>query len=164
MKHLYAPWRGSYSKQTTEKTSSNRPFCDVINESHDEKNFILKRFKYTFVMLNIYPYNPGHLLALPYEHIDSLEKMDKASRAELIEVISLCTSILKKELKATGVNIGFNIGDCASGGSIPDHLHAHIVPRWKGDTNFLPVTAGIKPLSADLKEVYTQLKGIFSQL
>ena len=111
-------------------------------------------------MLNLYPYNAGHLLILPFEHTATLEALPKATRTEIMELTSLCTKILESELKCDGINVGINLGR-AAGAGIPSHLHLHVLPRWNGDTNFLPTLADTKQVSFDLKKIYTLLKKAF---
>lgn len=166
MKRLYAPWRESYagsndsSKQ--EGTSSDECiFCSFIHDkSNDEKNFILKRYAHCFVILNKYPYNAGHLMVIPNEHTKDLPQLSKATHHEISEVVTHCVDALEKILKSEGINIGLNIGR-ASGAGIPSHLHWHLVPRWNGDTNFLPALADVKVISFDLQEIFDLLKPEF---
>lgn len=163
MKHLYAPWRGEYTRSTEQKknTLSICPFCIQGQEKHDSERFIIKRYKHTFVMLNTYPYNLGHCMVIPYQHTGSLAHLSSETRSELIEVVTTTNSILERMLKTDGINIGLNSGGKAAGGSIPEHLHMHVVPRWLGDTNFLVTLADTKPLSGNLGELYLQLKEAF---
>lgn len=164
MKLLYAPWRGKYFKKKEKKVGINNtcPFCNQPKELNDNKNFILKRYEYCFIMLNLHPYNAGHLLVVPYKHKPKLYNFNKEERLEFIEAINEGTNILKKVLKFDGVNIGINIGK-ASGGSISAHLHAHIIPRWYGDTNFLVASANTKQIPFDLNEIYEKLYKFFNK-
>jgi ATP adenylyltransferase len=159
MQHLYAPWRGTYAKKANDHNHQldGCPFCNQIASDLDAEHFIIKRLKHTTVMLNKYPYNPGHLLIVPNEHVASLDRLSNEAQNELMNAITTHVTLLTTQLKASGINVGINLGDHASGGSIPDHLHVHLVPRWHGDTNFLPVIAETKPLSTDLQEVYAAL-------
>lgn len=158
MKLLYAPWRSNYLTQ--ESNSSGCSFCTQISEQQDEKNFILARFNYCTVFLNLYPYNSGHVLVVPYTHESNLNNLSTQERHELIDITSLTIKILQDTLNCDGTNMGLNIGK-ASGGSIPDHLHAHIVPRWLGDTNFVVTTTDTKVISFDLFITYKKLKKAF---
>jgi ATP adenylyltransferase len=159
MKHLYAPWRGRYITNDL-KSKNGCVFCSQFAEQQDEKNFILKRFEHTVIMLNLHPYNAGHLMVLPYKHCGELTQIDKYIRAELMETTALCMNILQKTLACDGINMGINQGK-SSGGSIPEHLHIHIIPRWLGDTNFLVALADTKVISFDLPDMYTKLLGAF---
>lgn len=165
MEYLYAPWRGTYTKEAQEQThlDSGCPFCSNLKSTDDEKNYVLKRTKNCAVLLNAYPYNPGHLLIIPLAHVANLHDLTPTARAELMDVTAQAVQILETTLHNSGTNVGINLGDSASGGSIPEHLHVHIVPRWIGDTNFFPVLAETKQLSEDLNVVYKKLKQAFEK-
>lgn len=165
MKDLYAPWRQSYScsddsTKDEDATGAQCVFCKQLQDNDDAKNFILKRYSHCFVVLNKYPYNAGHLMVLPLEHQKNLAAISSQARNEIMETINVCCTVLEKELKAQGVNIGLNLGK-ASGAGIPSHFHWHVLPRWHGDTNFLPALADIKVISFDLQETFTLLKQHF---
>lgn len=163
MNYLYAPWRSKYVKElgkSDDTKAENCIFCNNITEQQDEKNFILKRFMHHVVMLNKYPYNAGHLMIIPFAHKPSLEDFSMEQRSELIELTTMCATTLKKILKAEGINIGINLGKIAGAG-MPAHLHLHVLPRWQGDTNFLPLLAETKQISVDLESIYNQLKNCF---
>jgi ATP adenylyltransferase len=155
MEHLYAPWRDSYVTGTPSKRSCI--FCVQSQAADDMSHYILSRHEYCFVMLNLYPYNAGHIMVIPYRHTAFLHKLKKAELHEIMEVVSGSTQVLKKTLKAEGFNIGVNIGGKVAGGSIADHLHVHVIPRWHGDTSFLTTAGGIKPISVDLPKLYEKL-------
>lgn len=168
MKHLYAPWRKSYVQDVirgkNEKTTKDECiFCTKLAAHDDEKHFIFKRFKHHAVMLNLYPYNAGHLLIVSLDHKNCLKDLSKEARSELIELTNTCINIVTEGLKAQGVNVGLNIGK-ASGAGIPNHFHQHVLPRWQGDTNFLPLLADTKQISVDLKEIFKQLKPLFDSI
>lgn len=160
MKQLYAPWRKNYIKGNGNK-GDVCVFCQQQKESNDAKNFIIKRFQHCFAMLNIFPYNAGHILIIPYEHQPSLEQLLPEARAEMMEITAQSITIFKKILKAEGINVGINIGGKSAGGSIPEHLHLHVLPRWLGDTNFLITLAETKQISLDLHEIYQKLHEAF---
>ncbi len=168
MKHLYCPWRSGYTDSVAHSKNENATpdeciFCIQFNEHSDEKYFILRRFEYHAVMFNRFPYNAGHLLILPFNHISQLDALSKDSRAELTELIMHSTKILKSELHAHGFNIGLNLG-IAGGAGIPSHLHYHVLPRYVGDTNFLPTLGETKQISYDLSDFYKKLKPYFEQI
>lgn len=167
MKHLYAPWREEYSKSIDCKQEGAEQescvFCAAFKESQDENNFILARFPTMIVILNRYPYNAGHIMILPHAHVASLNALSKESRQELMELTNASTEIVKTEFNCDGVNIGINLGK-AAGAGIPSHLHMHILPRFFGDTNFLPTLAEIKQISFDLNTIYKRLKPHFQGL
>ena len=151
MKLLYAPWRQNYIKTEVnkEKYEQNKAtnscvFCEQPTQDKDEQNYILKRFKYNYAMMNLYPYNAGHLLIIPYEHKNKLYGIGEETQIEHIKIVSQCCEILEKTFKCDGINVGLNMGK-ASGGTVPEHLHTHALPRWIGDTNFLSAIADTKP-------------------
>lgn len=167
MKKIYAPWREKYITGTVHKPNGDRPkgesdcvFCQQLKENNDEKYFILKRYTHSYVMMNRYPYNGGHLMILPIAHKGELDECTPEERSEMMELISTCITILKQELKPQGFNVGLNTGT-AGGGGIPSHLHIHVLPRWESDTNFMPILCDTKPISVDMEEVYRQLKKAF---
>lgn len=154
MDNLWAPWRIKYilGKKTT-----GCIFCQKPKQKKDKANYILKRGKFVFSILNIFPYNNGHTLIVPYRHIDSIEKMNNDELIEMFDFIKHTSKLLKTKLNAQGFNIGFNIGKVAGAG-IDKHLHIHIVPRWQADTNFMPVLTGTKIISQSLEELYNIIK------
>lgn len=162
---MYAPWRENYTN-TTARTSTDSQdkddcvFCIQLQENNDTAHFILRRFKHHNVMLNLYPYNAGHLLIITNNHIANLTDCSKEARTELIELTAQATDIVKKAFDANGVNVGINLGK-AAGAGMPAHLHMHVLPRFTGDTNFMPTLANTKVISFDLKEIYHTLKGLF---
>lgn len=164
MEYLYAPWRGTYIKCNNKKNGDCCPFCSQIAMNDDEKNLILGHFELTTVFLNIFPYNPGHVLVVPNRHISKLGGLTEAENDELWRIVRAGVSIVEENLKNPGTNVGVNLGGATAGGSIPGHLHVHIVPRWAGDTAFLPVIANTKPLCEDLLEVFKILREPFSKL
>lgn len=168
MKRLYAPWRSGYAKQVSsskeECTDENHCiFCKQFKALDDATYFILRRFEHTIVMLNLYPYNSGHLLIVPIDHQAQLTNLSACVRVELMEVMNCSIDILSTALKAQGINTGLNLGKVAGAG-IPSHLHMHVIPRWFGDTNFFPLIADTKQISTDLREIYKQLLPVFCQI
>jgi ATP adenylyltransferase len=153
MNHLYAPWRSEYSNHK----GDGCVFCNKHAASADEQNFIIHRFTTCFVILNLYPYNAGHMLIIPYDHTNSLEELTAQTRSEMMEIATRATALCKKILNAEGVNMGLNLGGRAAGGSIPEHVHLHVLPRWLGDTNFLVTLAETKQISIDLHDMYKKL-------
>lgn len=167
MKNLYAPWRSDYTTSTARTKNENAPseacvFCAHRDHPQDDaKNFILQRHEHVFVMFNKFPYNAGHLLVVPYAHVGSLELLSKEARSELIEVTTHAMTILKRETGAEGFNSGLNIGK-AAGAGIPSHLHMHVLPRFTGDTNFLPTLGETRVISFDLNAMYQHLVQAFT--
>lgn len=168
MKRLYAPWRSIYTKSVTSTKDDDIDqdhcvFCKQYRDTHDAKNFVLGRYTHTFALLNLYPYNAGHILLLPNEHNATLDSLSPECRSELMELTSITINILQEVLKAQGINVGLNLGK-AAGAGIPSHLHIHILPRWAGDTNFLPLLADTKQVSVDLHEIYKKLSPHFQKI
>ncbi len=164
---LYAPWRDKYIHRAKKQDGSSDEvcvFCEKLSaKDSDNQEFILKVTKHAFVILNLYPYNGGHLLILPIQHVAHLENLEKEVRTELMELMSASIEILKNVLKAEGINAGLNLGR-ASGAGIPSHLHLHVVPRWNGDTSFITTIGNTKNVSVDLERIYNDLKPAFQAL
>lgn len=157
MRQLWAPWRIEYILLKRRKGCI---FCRFSREKNDEKNFVVFRGKKNFVILNNYPYNNGHLMVAPYRHIKNLEDMSGEEFNEHFLVIRKSVEVLKKVYNPQGFNIGINLGKVAGAG-IEDHIHTHIVPRWKGDTNFMPIIADTKVIPEALTETYKKLKDVY---
>lgn len=154
MKRIWAPWRMKYILDSRKKGCF---LCDICrNPRHDRQNLVLRRGKTGFLLLNRYPYNNGHLMVAPFRHTSSLENLGSAEMAEMMEMAALACKIIRKAMKPDGFNIGFNIG-AAAGAGLKDHVHMHIVPRWEGDTNFLPVLGEVKIIPQSLGELRRRL-------
>ena len=132
-------------------------FCTHPAADRDEDYYILYRSKHCFVMLNIYPYNNGHLMIAPYQHVPSIEELDAKTLTDLMLTAQLCLSAFRAAMQPHGFNMGINQGKVAGAG-IADHVHFHIVPRWNGDTNFMPVLADVKVMPDYLRNTYQQLR------
>ena len=141
-------------------TGSGCVFCDRFSLDQDEESLIVWRGVQTFVILNAYPYNTGHVLVLPNEHEGDLGSLDAGARAELFETGFRATEVISRAMGAEGFNVGMNLG-ASAGAGIPGHLHLHVVPRWSGDTNFMPVTGETKVLPEMLADTYRKLKPLF---
>lgn len=157
MQQLWAPWRIKYIQM--EKTQGCF-LCEKPKENDDAKNYILYRGKQSFVLMNSFPYNAGHLMVAPYRHLANLEDLTDEERNELFASVSRSVVVLKQVFKPEAFNIGINIGKVAGAG-VADHIHVHIVPRWNGDTNFMPVMADVKVINEALAETYAKLKDKF---
>jgi ATP adenylyltransferase len=155
MKRLWAPWRIEYILMDKPEGCV---LCDEPKENKDTENYILYRGKQNFIMLNSYPYNPGHLLVAPYRHTGSLDDLAGEERDEHFELVSRGVTALKEAFNPGGFNIGANIGKIAGAG-IDGHFHSHIVPRWQGDMNFMPVLADVRVVPQALADTYEKLKG-----
>ena len=154
MNHLHAYWRMEYIEAPREK-SGEHPFTALPALGNDAGALIIHRSPLSYLILNRYPYNAGHLLAVPFRNVADLTDLNAAERADLMDEIIMGKEILHAALKPDAFNLGFNLGS-AAGGSI-SHLHAHIVPRWNGDTNFMPVTATTKVLPEPLDRTYRRI-------
>jgi len=157
MKHIWAPWRIEYIRA---EKPAGCILCDKPKENKDIENYILYRGEKNFIILNCYPYNPGHLLIAPYRHIGTPEDLTADERNEHFELVSRSIAVLKKEIKPAGFNLGANLGRVAGAG-IEDHFHSHIVPRWQGDINFITVLADIRVVPQALADTYQTLAGKF---
>ncbi len=155
MKNIWAPWRFKYVTKAEPKKGCL--FCRVVKESQDKENYIIDRKKNCFIMLNLYPYNNGHLMIIPYDHVATLDALSTENLTELFETVAKACQNIKTEMSAEGFNIGINIGSIAGAG-VADHIHVHIVPRWSGDTNFMPVIGDVKVISEALDDSYERLK------
>ncbi|MBN2407044.1 MAG: HIT domain-containing protein [Elusimicrobia bacterium] len=153
-KILWAPWRVSY---ITDPDGKGCIFCSKAKSRKDRENYILHRGKKAYALLNIYPYNNGHVMVAPYEHTGDLAELESGAFREMHEIVRELVKRLKKEMKPHGFNVGMNIGRTAGAGFY-EHLHMHIVPRWNGDTNFMPVIGGQDVISEALESVYEKLK------
>lgn len=155
MDKLWAPWRSRYLTAITDHKSKGKGclFCRIAKEENDVANAIFVRKKYCYAVLNIYPYNNGHSLIVPYRHVKDFSQLKTDEKMEFFDLLEYVKRLMVRELKPDGFNIGMNIGKSAGAG-VPGHIHMHIVPRWNGDVNFMPVTAQTKVISQSLKELY----------
>ncbi len=158
MDKLWAPWRSQYLTAITDKKSKKKEclFCRIAKEQEDRKNAIFVRRKHCYAVLNIFPYNNGHSLVVPYRHVSDLSRLNEEEKLEFFALIDHVKGLMARELKPDGFNIGMNIGK-AAGAGVPDHIHMHIVPRWLGDVNFMPVISQTKVISQSLNELYKRL-------
>jgi ATP adenylyltransferase len=155
MEKLWAPWRAAYLELTP---PAGCIFCVKPAAGRDEENWLLHRGERAFVMLNAFPYNNGHLMVAPFRHTADLESLSPEEQVEIFSLTRLCVTVLRAAYQPDGFNIGMNLGKTAGAG-VADHLHVHVVPRWNGDTNFMPVVAGAKVLSESLDHTYRKLSG-----
>lgn len=153
MERIWAPWRMGYILSSK---TEGCIFCQKVAEENDEENLILYRGGSCFLILNTFPYNCGHLMVVPYRHIGEVEKLDESESLELMRLTQLSVQTLRDILNPEGFNLGMNLGR-VSGAGVEGHLHIHIVPRWNGDTNFMPLLADTKVLSESLRETYKKL-------
>ena len=154
MEHLWAPWRIEYIQRAPD---SGCFLCENPREHNDAENFILYRGQHNFMILNTFPYNPGHLMVAPYRHIANLQDLRDTETEEHFDIIKKGVELLKEAMAPMGFNVGLNLGKVAGAGTA-EHIHTHIVPRWQGDTNFMPVLSDTKVLSEALISTYGKLK------
>ncbi len=152
---LWTPWRMAYVGNSS--PASGCVFCEAPLSDDDVSNLILHRGQHCFVIMNLYPYNTGHLMVVPYEHSDDLASLAPDARAEMAELSASFSTGLKQVMGCDGMNLGMNLGSVAGAG-IADHLHQHIVPRWKGDANFMPIIGGTKVLPELIPATYGKLR------
>jgi ATP adenylyltransferase len=153
---LWAPWRMKYIQEAACGQQCGCIFCDKSEPENDESDLILFRGRTCFVMMNLYPYNNGHLLIAPFRHVGLFEELTDEEMLEAGKLTQRCLAALKETMNPHGYNVGMNLGRTAGAG-VEDHLHLHIVPRWSGDTNFMPVIAETKVISESLQEGWKRL-------
>lgn len=159
MEQIWAPWRMVYIGGDRD---DGCVFCDKAASAEDEQNLVLLRGEKTFVMMNLYPYNNGHLLVMPKRHVGEMEDLNEEEMMELFQMTRKMVKVLGY-FKPQGFNVGINIGR-AAGAGIPGHFHIHIVPRWIGDTNFMPVFGDVRVISESLDGTYKKLKQSLTDL
>lgn len=160
MERIYTPWRANWVASAG--SSEGCFLCTKLAESDDAENLVLLRGARVFVLMNLYPYNSGHLMIVPKQHTSDFPGLEPAAAAELTAVTQRCVALLDAEYRPEGFNVGMNLGAVAGAGE-PGHLHVHVVPRWAGDTNFMPVVGETKVLPESLEQTYARLKPRFAQ-
>jgi ATP adenylyltransferase len=158
MEKLWAPWRMELIARSEEQTGCI--FCELPKEKHDAKNLVLGRTAHTFAMLNRYPYNNGHLMVIPRSHVSDVHALSQEEYLELCTMLRVALRLVGRAYNAQGANLGMNIGR-AAGAGIADHVHWHVVPRWVGDTNFMPLLADVKVMIEHLQESFRKLRPLF---
>ena len=162
MEIKWTPWRGEYIKSSDE-AEPGCVLCNVFQANKDVEKLVLHRGTHVFVMLNLYPYNPGHLMVVPYEHTADFANLATAVVTELMALGQRCTTVLQAEMRPHGFNLGMNLGR-VSGAGVDQHLHLHVVPRWNGDTNFMPLIGGVKLIPEAIDDTYAALRPHFDTL
>lgn len=157
MDRIFAPWRIRYVLGPKEQGCI---FCNYPKENRDKENLILHRGEKNFVIMNRYPYNPGHLLIAPYRHVGDITDLTSDELLDIMEQVRSCEEVVRKVMEPDGFNIGINVGSVAGAG-MEDHLHAHMVPRWDGDTSFMPLFGDVQVVPEALQETYDKLKQEF---
>ncbi len=155
MNHIWSPWRMSYIQN--DDRESKCAFCQELSQPNSVQNLIVFRGQRSFIILNRFPYNSGHLMVVPYEHKATLEDLDAETRAEIMELGNLATRALQDAYHPQGFNLGINIGS-AAGAGILEHVHLHVLPRWTGDTNFISTLGATRVLPESLEATFTRVK------
>lgn len=162
MENLHAYWRMEYVAQE-KSPKDRRPFVDLPKSDDDKASLIVARELHSFILMNRYPYNAGHLLILPYREVPDIEDLTEDERLCFLNTTIKAKRILTAALKPNGFNIGINLGE-AGGAGIPRHLHQHVVPRWTGDTNFMPVVGSTRVLPQSLEAMWEHLTNVREKL
>jgi ATP adenylyltransferase len=160
MERLWAPWRLEY---IVGERTDGCIFCDFPRQDDDQKHKILLRGNHAFVIMNAFPYSNGHLLVAPYRHLADIADLTDEESLEVMQLAQKCCKALREVCRPDGFNVGANIG-AAAGAGIADHVHVHVVPRWIGDTNFMPVFADVKVIPEALETTYRKLKEAFDKV
>lgn len=160
---LWSPWRMQYIQAAREPGGCF--LCEKSGQeaAQDHENLILYRGARAFIIMNLYPYNPGHLMVAPYDHRPNLTDLAPEVRWELMELLTLCLKVLAAGMRPDGYNLGGNIGR-VSGAGVADHVHLHVVPRWEGDTNFMPILNQTRVIPEGLLTTYDRLKLLFEAM
>ena len=158
MDKLWSPWRSKYIESFKPGVLKDGEclFCKVQKASADKDNYIVYRSNHSFIIMNLYPYNSGHLMIVPYQHTSELSSLNRDETLDCMNMVNLGCKILNDSVFPHGFNIGVNIGRI-SGAGIDEHVHFHIVPRWSGDTNFMPVINDVKLVSEGMDDTYKKL-------
>ncbi|MCW5976522.1 MAG: HIT domain-containing protein [Bryobacteraceae bacterium] len=159
MDHLWTPWRYSYITQA--KLPAGCIFCEKAASADDERNLIVHRAPLNFVLLNLYPYNNGHVMIAPYAHAATLEQAPEEALVEMIRLARRAEEALTRIYRPKGINLGMNVGECAGAG-VAGHIHLHVLPRWPGDVSFMTTTGETRVIPEDLATTWRKLRDAFS--
>ncbi len=164
MDHLWSPWRYQYVQK--EKTGGGCVFCHAAaagpGGKNDEENLVVYRGRKNYIILNLYPYSTGHMMVVPYEHVDSLAEASQETLEEMILLVQRSQRHLQEIYRPPGFNLGMNLGESAGAG-IAEHIHMHVLPRWPGDTNFMTTVAETRVLPEDLSSTWRKLRDVFAK-
>jgi ATP adenylyltransferase len=161
MDHLFSPWRYRYLREAGAATDGACVLCAELAKADDAAGLVVLRGAHNAIVLNRYPYTSGHMMILPYQHCASLEACGEAARAEMMELAARAELALRSEYHAQGLNVGLNLGE-AAGAGIAGHLHLHVVPRWRGDANFMSVVGETRVLPEELGDTWRRLRAALS--
>lgn len=162
---MWSPWRSEYVSEAAERVPTEEDaslFTELHHEDADTENLILWRGEDVFVIMNLYPYNNGHLLIVPYREVEEYTALNASEQQAIAATIDRCIRWLTEALSPEGFNVGMNLGE-AAGAGIPEHLHVHVVPRWSGDTNFMSTTGHTRVLPEDLSTTYEKLRAAIAE-
>ncbi len=159
MEIKWTPWRGQYIKGNT-VPAEGCPLCVAPQAGDDQRLLVLARGQHCYILMNLYPYNPGHLMVTPYAHTADLAGLPAEVASELFALGQRAVRVLQAAMQPHGFNLGMNLGRTAGAG-IDEHLHLHVVPRWNGDTNFMPLIGGVKLIPEAIDDTYAELKARF---
>ncbi len=163
MDHLYTPWRMPYIRGDAKaKQGSGCVFCEAPSQTGSE-SLVIARSEHVYAILNLFPYNNGHLMIVPFMHVDTLEALPEPALTEMMRMVSRAMGALRKLYRPTAFNLGANIGS-AAGAGIADHFHFHVVPRWSGDSNFMTVIGATRVIPDSLENTYRELKQVWQEL
>jgi len=164
MERLWSPWRSQFIETHDDRPSDFSPFVAAWNEPEkDVENFLLHRGSLAFIILNRYPYNPGHLLVVPVRQVGDLLELTGEERSEMMDLVALGVRVLGRGIASHGCNVGMNLGRSA-GAAIESHIHIHIVPRWNGDTNFMPTLNETRVVSQNMTDVFERLSAALAEV
>jgi len=159
MDYMYAPWRDAYFTEKPEGCV----FCNISEHpERDVEHHVLYRDDICFIVMNRYPYTPGHFMVIPHMHTDAIETLDANVWLHISLIVQRCVTMLKEGIGAQGVNLGMNLGK-SGGAGIAEHVHYHVIPRWLGDTNFITTIADTRAYGTDFEKIYQHLKGLVSE-
>jgi ATP adenylyltransferase len=161
MEPLHAPWRIAYIRGPKPATGNGDLFKRIAESNDDVANYVIARDRTCYALLNCYPYNGGHLMVVPYKQVPDLNGLTEEELCDLMKLTRRCQNALTHVMKPDGFNIGLNVGT-AAGAGISEHLHIHVVPRWRGDSNFMPVVAGTSVLPEALADVAEKLRSVLA--
>lgn len=159
MKRLFSPWRSAYIASFSKPKKRGCLFCQIAKSRKDAENLVVWRGKLCYLVMNLYPYNSGHLMVVPYRHTAEMGSLTDEENTEIMRTAAMAIAALKKVSGPQGFNFGANLGR-AAGAGIDKHIHFHIVPRWSGDTNFMPVLSDVKLISEDMTKTWRELKAV----
>ena len=156
MERMWRPWRMDYVGNIESFRDEGCIFCTKAAAGDDRESLILHRGETVYAIMNLFPYNTGHVMVTPYRHLGDLEKLEEEELQELMGMTTLLIRVIKKEMQPQGFNLGINLGK-AAGAGYDEHVHMHIVPRWQGDTNFMPVVGESKVMPENIADTYSRL-------